>query len=351
MATNLLDLISRGLGGDFANTAGSLLGESSAGTRSALDAALPALLGGLVRKGSTAQGAAGVLDLLKASGVDASALGNIAGTLGGGGLARYAETGSGVLSALFGDKVGALSSAIAGPAGVKSSSVTSLVAAAAPFVLGLLKRQVSDSNLGASGLQSLLLAQKDTLASRLPEYVTRSLGWGTPANFASGLAQPVAPAEPERRSGNRWLPWVLAAIAAAILLSMLSRCQRKDVVPAASTPAVSAPVAAAAPDAVKIYFDAGSAALPADASAAIGPIVAFAAANPGTRVAISGFHSADGDPAANDEIAKNRAIAVRDALVGAGVSEAIVVLDEPVISTGGGADDPEGRRVEVSIRR
>lgn len=354
MAINLLDLISRGLGGDFANTAGSLLGESSAGTRSALDAALPALLGGLVKKGSTAQGAAGVLDLLKASGVDASALGNIAGALGGGGLARQADAGSSVLTALFGDKVGALSSAIAGPAGVKSSSVTTLVAAAAPFVLGLLKRHVSDGNLGASGLQSLLLGQKDTLASRLPEYVTRSLGWGTPASFASGLAQPVAAVEPERRSGNRWLPWVLAAIAAAILLSMLSRCQRKEVVPAASTPAVgtpAAPAAAAAPEAVKIYFDVASAVLPADAPAAIRPIAAFAAANPGARVAVSGFHSADGDPAVNDELAKNRAIAVRDALVGAGVSEAIVVLDEPMISTGSGADDPEGRRVEVSIRR
>lgn len=348
MATNLLDLISQGLGGDFANTAGSLLGESPAGTRSALDAALPALLGGLIKKGSTAQGAAGVLDLIKASGIEPSTLGPIGSALGSGGLARYADAGAGILPALFGDKVGALSNAIAGPAGIRPASVTSLVSVAAPFVLGLLKGQATQSGLGASGLQGLLLAQKDTVASRLPEYVTRALGWGTPASFASSLASPAAAAAPpEHRSGNRWLPWVLAAIAAAILLSLLSRCQNRVVTPASTQPTATAPVS----EVVKIYFDTGSAALPAGSTDVLAPIVAHVSSNPGARVAVSGYHSADGDPAVNDELAKGRALAVRDALVAAGVPEASIELDKPMITTGSSAEDQEGRRVEVAIRR
>lgn len=348
MATNLLDVISQGLGGDFASTAGSLLGESPAGARSALDAALPALLGGLIKKGSTAQGAAGVLDLIKASGVEPPALGQIASALGSGGLARYADAGAGILPALFGDKVGALSSAIAGPAGIRPGSVTSLVSVAAPFVLGLLKGQAAQGGLGASGLQGLLLAQKDTVASRLPEYVTRSLGWGTPASFASSLASPAAAAAPpESRGGNRWLPWVLAAIGAAILLAMLSRCQERAATPATTESTAPAP----AFEVVKIYFDTGSAALPAAASDALSSIVASASANSGARVAVSGYHSADGDPAVNDELAKARALAVRDALVAAGVPEAAIELDRPMITTGSSAEDEEGRRVEVAIRR
>ena len=41
-------------------------------------------------------------------------------------------------------------------------------------------------------------------------------------------------------------------------------------------------------------------------------------AKEGRRIAISGFHDASGDAAANEELAKQRAFAVRDLLVAAG---------------------------------
>ena len=132
-------------------------------------------------------------------------------------------------------------------------------------------------------------------------------------------------------------------------------------VPPASQPVAVAPAPAAAPaastaamapaatvDVVKIYFDTGKAELPADAAAALAPIIAKAKANPGTKIAISGFHDATGNLDQNQELAKQRAMQVRDALKAAGVTEDRVDLRKPEQTQGSG-DPREARRVEVRI--
>ena len=99
---------------------------------------------------------------------------------------------------------------------------------------------------------------------------------------------------------------------------------------------------------VKFYFATGKADL------APGALVALAesieAAKGGARLVLSGFHDATGDAAFNAELAKQRALTVRDALVGAGVAEASLELKKPEVTTGSGAD-AEARRVEVVIVR
>jgi outer membrane protein OmpA-like peptidoglycan-associated protein len=116
------------------------------------------------------------------------------------------------------------------------------------------------------------------------------------------------------------------------------------------------PAAAAAPSddasvvvengVVKFYFASGKADLAAGALVALGD--AIAAAKSGKRLVLSGFHDATGDPAFNAELAKQRALAVRDALVGAGVAETSMELKKPEQTTGTG-NDAEARRVEVMI--
>jgi len=103
------------------------------------------------------------------------------------------------------------------------------------------------------------------------------------------------------------------------------------------------------PATVKLYFETGKADAPADASKQLETIVAFLKANGGAKVAISGFHDSTGAVAANEEIAKNRAKAVRDILKGAGIDEARAELKKPEVVQGG-PDNNEARRVEVSIQ-
>ncbi len=97
---------------------------------------------------------------------------------------------------------------------------------------------------------------------------------------------------------------------------------------------------------VKFYFAPSKFEL---APGALGALAdAIAAAKGGKRLVLSGFHDATGDPAKNAEIAKKRAFAVRDALIGAGVTESSLELKKPEQSTGTG-NNAEARRVEVMI--
>lgn len=68
----------------------------------------------------------------------------------------------------------------------------------------------------------------------------------------------------------------------------------------------------------------------------------------GKQRVIFGFHDATDDPTMNAELAQQRALAVRDALLGAGVPDASLVLHKPAQTTGDGSD-VEARRVEVVI--
>lgn len=120
---------------------------------------------------------------------------------------------------------------------------------------------------------------------------------------------------------------------------------------APAAPAASAPAVAAAPANAVLLFASGSAALPGNANANLAAIIDQLKANAAAKAAVSGYHSAAGSLATNQELAKKRAFAVRDALTAAGVAADRVVLDKPVQAEANLAgDDPKARRVEVSLR-
>ena len=98
---------------------------------------------------------------------------------------------------------------------------------------------------------------------------------------------------------------------------------------------------------VKFYFASGKADLAAGASEALADVVKGAQA--GRTLVISGFHDATGNAAQNVELANQRALAVHDALMAAGVAEGQIELKKPEQITGSGSD-AEARRVEISLQ-
>ncbi len=98
---------------------------------------------------------------------------------------------------------------------------------------------------------------------------------------------------------------------------------------------------------VKFYFASGKADLAAGAGEALADTVK--AAKSGRRVVVSGFHDATGDAATNAALARQRAVAVRDALVSAGVPQNQIELKKPELTTGAGSN-AEARRVEISVQ-
>ncbi len=97
---------------------------------------------------------------------------------------------------------------------------------------------------------------------------------------------------------------------------------------------------------VKFYFGSGSADLAPGAAEALGDVVMGVAA--GKKAVISGYHDATGDPAKNEELAKQRALAVRGALSALGIGDDKLELKKPVVTTADGSN-AEARRVEVTL--
>ena len=97
-----------------------------------------------------------------------------------------------------------------------------------------------------------------------------------------------------------------------------------------------------------LYFDLGKAELPADAAAKLADVAKALAGAPARRLVLSGFHDASGDPAKNAELAKQRALAARDALKAAGADAARIQLRKPESTTGDGTAQ-EARRVELRL--
>ncbi|CAN7620709.1 sodium-translocating pyrophosphatase [Pseudorhodoferax sp. LjRoot39] len=98
---------------------------------------------------------------------------------------------------------------------------------------------------------------------------------------------------------------------------------------------------------VKFYFATAKADLATGSDAALAEVAKAVAS--GKRAVVSGYHDASGDPAKNAELARQRAVAVREALKSAGVPEDKVELRKPEQTTAGGPP-AEARRVEVSVQ-
>jgi len=342
MAMDLLDLVSKGLGSDFTSRIAGVIGESAQNTQGALDSGLPLLLAGLTRKAASPDGAADVLGLINRHGTDPAQLANLPGLLSGANLGNLTSAGSGILAALFGNNTGGLWNALSGLAGIRPQSGATLMGAAAPLAMGLLRGLINREGMGASGLASLLLGQRESLARKVPESLARSVGWGAPSTWFAADGRHTGTYERPPKSGTRWLPWIIGLLLALLLLMLLPRCGRDVNAPASVS-------AASVPEKVELYFDTGSTAVDPGASLQLGELAEYAKANPSSRVTVSGYHSPSGDAATNEEVSKNRALAVRDVLMGLGVAESSIVLDKPLVTTGGG-EERESRRVEVSVR-
>lgn len=106
--------------------------------------------------------------------------------------------------------------------------------------------------------------------------------------------------------------------------------------------------ASGASDKDAVYFERGRAVLDATGRARLMGVAATLKARPTWRAEVQGYVDASGDAAANKTLARDRAQAVRDALVAAGVAPGRIVLHAPPNLVG--ADSPAlARRVDVVL--
>lgn len=159
MSLNIIDLIKGQLGPALVTQAASHLGESESGIAKAISGLLPAVIGGLANNSTNPN----VLDSIS----NPSSHGMLGNLLG---LATNNNTSvvSGLLTSIFGDKVGGLVNSIATYAGISNNSSASLLNLVTGATVGSVGKYASDNNLDKSGISNLLGDQKGIISTLLP---------------------------------------------------------------------------------------------------------------------------------------------------------------------------------------
>jgi hypothetical protein len=171
---NIVQLIMNQLGGaGISDKLAGLLGIGQDKARAATGAAVPALLAGLTQVASTPDGAR-KLDAAVDSIDDSDDLVSLASR---GASEATSGTGSGLLQSLFGSSMlSGLGTALSKFTGLGAGSITSLLGALAPMVLGFLKGQKRSLGLDAAGLAGLLSSQKNNIMAAMPSGLGSLLG-------------------------------------------------------------------------------------------------------------------------------------------------------------------------------
>ena len=163
---NLVDLVTSQLTGDVLGKLAGLTGTNEAQTRSATNAAVPALLSAFGKLASTNSGASTLASSL--GGLDLKTLGNLAGLLGGSQASGLGSIGGSLLSSLLGNNLGSLVGTIASFAGMQPGIMKTLLTYLAPIVLGTVANSFKGAKPDAAGLTRLFSEQQDNIKAALP---------------------------------------------------------------------------------------------------------------------------------------------------------------------------------------
>lgn len=162
---NLTGLLSDALGGQTVSQISQTIGADEDTTNTAIQAALPMLIGGLARNTQSEDGAASLLNALNKD-HDGSVLDDLGGFLGGG---AATSIGSAILGHVLGGRQGQVEQGVSAASGLDMSKVGPLLAMLAPVVMGALgKANQQQGGMDTSSLAGLLGGTHQEMASSSP---------------------------------------------------------------------------------------------------------------------------------------------------------------------------------------
>jgi len=227
MSSSLLDMAKQYLTPDVIEKLATFTGESPLATTKAIGGAGPAVLAGMLNSAQDANGLTQLVNLFQQGKFDGSMLGNLGGAFSGSSMDGLMKMGGPLLGSLFGARSNGLVDMLAGFAGVKKSSATSLLSAAAPFIMSLIGKQLSSKGgVSASSLKDLLVSQRSAIAAAAPPGLGQALGIADLSSLGANLGRNPTPLPaPAPSSGlKKLLPILLAVIGLLLLFSLLRSC-------------------------------------------------------------------------------------------------------------------------------
>jgi OmpA-OmpF porin, OOP family len=227
MSTSLLDMAKQYLTPDIIDKLATFTGESPLATTKAIGGAGPAVLAGMLNSAQDPNGLTQLVNLFQQGKFDGSMLGNLAGAFSGSSMDGLMKMGGPLLGSLFGARSNGLVDLLAGYAGIKKSSATSLLSAAAPFIMSLIGKQLSSKGgISASSLKDLLFSQRSAIAAAAPPGLGQALGIADLSSLGANLGRNPTPIPaPAPSSGlKKLLPILLGVIGLLLLFSLLRSC-------------------------------------------------------------------------------------------------------------------------------
>jgi len=222
MAFNLIDLVKDQLTDQVTGYIGNMIGGDKVQTKSALDGAIPAILGSLMQSSSTKSGAGTLFDTISKQ--DDSFLDDLGGMLSGNKSDSITSKGTDMLGSLLGGgkssggMLGSIIDSVSGSSGVSKSGTKSLMGLLTPMILSVIKKQLlggGKSSFNVGSMIDMFTGQKDNVTAALPKGLNLDFGDNTVNKVADNVSQTTQEVAKEGKSFlSKLLPLLLLVVAA-----------------------------------------------------------------------------------------------------------------------------------------
>ena len=392
------------------------LGESETAVSRGVTSSLGSVLGGLVNKTKDPTAFGQIFDLISSRPASTNLTGDLQTAVGGLRTSGGTNTSTKFLGMLFGGRTNAVGDLLGRTAGFKNpTSGSSLLSFAVPLVLGFFGKRVHDDGLNASSLTNLLTSERDSIVAAAPPGFMSVLESApqTPRVEEREFRKTATPADrpyirdTRTEGGRRWL-WPVVGVA-AVALAWLAVSHSK---PRRTSEAVTTGMTASAgglidtsagevsktvgslgafgkrrlPNGVELnvpeygietkvigfiegpqpvndltWFDfdrlnfaTGSARVLPESQEQLSNIAAILRAYPNVTVKIGGYTDNVGSSAANLKLSKDRADAVKQALVRSGIATNRITTEgygslHPVADNSTEEGRERNRRIAVKV--
>lgn len=154
----ILDLLNSDLGKTLISGASKQFGQNESKTTSALNTALPLILGAMKNNASTPDGASGLLKALGNDKHSGGILDNLESILGGGGVDQdVLDDGAGILGHVFGGREQNVANAVSKSSGIDLNTAMNILKVAGPLVMGALGKETREKGVAdQNGIGDLL---------------------------------------------------------------------------------------------------------------------------------------------------------------------------------------------------
>ena len=378
---SVMDMARGAFGGETLKRISYWLGESTEGTRAAVQDALPASLVGLANQASSEEGSQALLarlqrgdyphvepDDLSRAGMDRDK------------TEQLVQSSQGFMGNMFGGKLGGLIDGVAEHAGISRSAVSKLLGLAAPLVMSLIGKRAASDHLDAAGLRNYLGEQKTIASSLLPGSLTRLLLPTAAATAAATVRTHHARVMPavDTRARREGFPWWIAGLLALIAVAAFAwnrmshrREGERRAVVSSQVAAPSAAISAGDVSALSLVLE-GSSPLPERVllknltfetdSANIDPesrqildeVAGVLANHPTARIVVEGHTDTTGAPDTNRQLSQARAEAAKRYLGERGIDASRIQAvghgaDQPIDTNDNPAGRARNRRTEIVV--